>query len=208
MKAMPDIKLVVGLGNPGAEYVYTRHNAGFWFADELARHGNGSWTGEKKFHGDVATIQINNEPVRLLKPSTFMNVSGRAVQALLAYLKLTPQQVLVAHDEIDLPVGTVRLKHSGGHGGHNGLRDVSSHIGKEYYRLRLGVGHPGHADAVHGYVLKRAPSEEERAIEEAVRDAVDVMPKLLEQGLEKAMTQLHSRGVEPKAYKKEQVDED
>ena len=208
MKAIPDIKLVVGLGNPGAEYVNTRHNAGFWFANELARRGNGSWTGEKKFHGDVATVNINSESIRLPKPSTFMNVSGRAVQALLAYLKLAPQQVLVAHDEIDLPVGTVRLKHGGGHGGHNGLRDVSSHIGKEYYRLRLGVGHPGHADAVHGYVLKRAPSDEAQAIEDAVRDAVDVMPLLFEQGLEKAMTRLHSRGVEPKAYKKEKADEE
>ncbi len=208
MTAHLDIKLVVGLGNPGADYVNTRHNAGYWFVDELARRGNGSWTGEKKFHGEVCSVTIGSNALRLLKPNTFMNGSGQSVQALLAYLKLSPQQILVAHDEIDLAIGTVRLKYSGGHGGHNGLRDVSSHLGKDYYRLRVGVGHPGRPEAVHGYVFKRAPSDEERAIEDAVKDAVDAMPLLLEQGLEKAMTRLHSRGVEPKPYKKEQAEED
>lgn len=186
------LQLIVGLGNPGAEYVMTRHNAGFWFVDLLAQRHGGRWREERKFHGEVCRIRLDGHDLRLLKPMTYMNRSGLAVQAMAAYLKLEPEQILVAHDEIDLPAGAARLKWNGGHGGHNGLRDVSRVLGDQYRRLRLGVGRPANSAEVIDYVLRRPSREEQENIMQAVAAAADVLPLLLEEGMEKAMTRLHS----------------
>lgn len=188
-----DIKLVVGLGNPGADYVSTRHNVGFWFVEELAGRHAGQFTGERKFQGDMARVFIGSHDLRLLRPLTFMNRSGRSVRAVMDFFKLTPEQILVVHDDLDLPPGTVRLKWNGGHGGHNGLRDLIAHIGRDFRRLRIGIGHPGNADGVVGFVLKRPGREEEAAIREAIREAADAMPAILDDGLEAGMNRLHTR---------------
>lgn len=187
------IKLVVGLGNPGADYISTRHNAGFWFVDELAARHGGQFVGERKFQGELARIHIAGQDLRLLKPMTFMNRSGQSVRAVMDFFKLKPEEILVAHDELDLPPGTIRLKWNGGHGGHNGLRDLNNHLGRDYRRLRVGIGHPGHASAVVGYVLKRASSEDEGLIREAIHTACDVLPDMLESGFEAGMNRLHAR---------------
>lgn len=188
-----DIKLVVGLGNPGADYVSTRHNVGFWFVEELAGRHGGQFTGERKFQGDVARVFIGTRDLRLLRPLTFMNRSGRSVRAVMDFFKLTPEQILVVHDDLDLPPGTARLKWNGGHGGHNGLRDLIAHIGRDFRRLRIGIGHPGSADGVVAYVLKRPGREEEVAIREAIREAADAMPAILDEGVEAGMNRLHPR---------------
>ena len=193
MTQVQEIRLVVGLGNPGADYVSTRHNAGFWFVDELARRFGGQFKPEKKFHGEMARIDISGQDIRLLKPMTYMNRSGLAIRAAADFLKIPVQSVLVAHDEIDLPPGTLRLKQGGGHGGHNGLRDTHAHMGADYLRLRIGVGHPGNASEVVGYVLKRPSKDEEAIILRAIDDAADSFELLLKEGLQKAQTQLHSR---------------
>lgn len=190
-----DIRLVVGLGNPGADYVSTRHNAGFWFVDELARRHGATFKPEKKFHGEMARVDIGGQDIRLLKPMTYMNRSGLAVRAAADFLKVPVESILVAHDEIDLPVGQLRLKQAGGHGGHNGLRDTSAHMGANYLRLRIGVGHPGQASEVVGYVLKRPSKDEEPVILRAIDDAADGFETLLRDGLQKAQTKLHSRTV-------------
>lgn len=187
------IQLVVGLGNPGADYVSTRHNAGFWFVDRLAEQYGGRWTEERKFHGELCRITVAGQDLRLLKPGTYMNRSGLAVQVLSSYLKIAAEQILVAHDEIDLPTGSVRLKWNGGHGGHNGLRDISRALGDQYRRLRIGVGRPTHSSEVIDYVLKRPSREDADAIHAAVAAAVDAVPQLLTEGMEKAMHALHSK---------------
>lgn len=192
------IRLVVGLGNPGADYVSTRHNSGFHFVDELARRFGGEFKAEKKFHGEVARIDIAGQDVRLLKPSTFYNRSGQAVQGAVSFLKLTPEEVLVAHDEIDLPPATLRLKKGGGHGGNNGLRDIIPHIGADFLRLRIGIGHPGDARKVADYVLKRPSKDEAPMLARAIDDAADGFELLLKEGLQKAQTKLHSRDNEAK----------
>jgi len=190
---MQDIRLVIGLGNPGADYVSTRHNAGFWLVDELARRFGGSFKAEKKFHGEVARVEIAGKDIRLLKPMTFMNRSGQSARAACDFLKLPPENILVAHDEIDLPPGTLRLKKGGGHGGNNGLRDVIAHLGPDFLRLRIGVGHPGNASQVVNYVLSRPTKDEEPVLLCAIDDAVDGIELLLKEGLQKAQTKLHSR---------------
>lgn len=200
------LKLIVGLGNPGPKHELDRHNAGYWFVDTLSRRHCGNFSGDRKFHGDVARIDVDGNDLRLLKPTTFMNVSGRSVQSLISYLNIDPTEVLVAHDEIDLDSGTVRLKRGGGPGGHNGLRDVIAHIGGDFYRLRLGVGHPGHKDEVVDYVLRRAGKEDEEKLISCIADAIDVLPILLGHGENRAMTKLHSRGVKPKPYRKAKDD--
>src|SRR5690606_30203278 len=179
--------------NPGADYVSTRHNAGFWFVDELARRYGGAFKPEKKFHGEMARIDIAGQDVRLLKPMTFMNRSGLAVRAAADFLKIASPSILVADDEIDLPPGARRLKQGGGHGGHNGLRDASAHMGADYLRMRIGVGHPGQASEVVGYVLKRPSKDEDIVIRRAIDDAADGFELLLREGLQKAQTKLHSR---------------
>jgi len=192
------LKLIVGLGNPGEKYARTRHNAGFWFADELARRYGGVFRAESRHQGDMARVRVSLEggtevDVLLLKPTTYMNKSGGSISSLANFYKVSPDEVLVAHDELDLPVGVARLKLGGGHGGHNGLRDTITTIGADFWRMRLGIGHPGHKDLVYDYVLQRAPFDQERAIEIAVNNAADVLPVLLAQGAEKAMNRLHTQ---------------
>jgi PTH1 family peptidyl-tRNA hydrolase len=192
MAGLP-LRIIVGLGNPGPEHQVTRHNAGFWFVDLLARRHGAEFRDYRKYSGEAARVNISGQDLVLLKPTTYMNRSGLAVRQLCDFYKVAADEVLVAHDELDLPVGTVRLKSGGGHGGHNGLRDTIAHIGEAFWRLRLGVGHPGNKTEVIDYVLTRAPRAEEDLIFEAVNMAADCMPLLIEQGAERAMTKLHSR---------------
>lgn len=196
------IQLVVGLGNPGAEYVMTRHNAGFWFVDALARAHGGRFSHERKYSGDVCRLSIGEQEVRLLKPTTFMNRSGQAVQALAAYLKVPTEAILVVHDELDLPLGTVRLKQGGGAGGHNGLKDIIARLGEGFMRLRIGIGKPSGTGDTIDYVLERAGEAEESAIMEAIGAALAEMPRLLAGESEKVMHTLHSRGVVPRPHRK------
>ena len=188
-----DLKLIVGLGNPGAKYTETRHNAGFWFVEELAAASNTIFRNEKKFFGELAKINIAGSDIWLLKPDTFMNRSGLAVKSLLSFYRFKPENLLVAHDEIDLPPGTVKLKTGGGHGGHNGLRDIINHLGtKDFHRLRIGVGHPGSKDEVVDYVLRHPSRDDRSVIDQSIYDARSVVPVLAEGSLEKAMHQLHT----------------
>jgi peptidyl-tRNA hydrolase, PTH1 family len=187
------LRIIVGLGNPGPEHQVTRHNAGFWFVDLLARRHGAEFRDYRKYSGETARINISGEDIVLLKPATYMNRSGLSVRQLSEFYKVGAEQILVAHDELDLPVGSVRLKHGGGHGGHNGLRDTIAHIGESFWRIRLGVGHPGNKTDVIDYVLTRAPRAEEDLIFDAVNTAAECMPLLIEQGAERAMTKLHSR---------------
>ena len=193
MSEYSPIQIIVGLGNPGDRYEKTRHNAGFWLVDELARRYGGDFRDDRRHQGDIARITIDGRDVRLLKPGTFMNRSGNSVRSLASYLKVPPEAVLVAHDELDLPIGTVRLKRGGGPGGHNGLKDVIAHIGRDFLRLRLGVGHPEHQGDVIDYVLSRPSRKEAEGIMTAVDMATDVMPLLLGEGEQKAMTGLHTQ---------------
>jgi peptidyl-tRNA hydrolase, PTH1 family len=192
MAGLP-LRIIVGLGNPGPEHLVTRHNAGFWFVDLLARRHGGEFRDYRKFSGETAKINIEGQEIVLLKPTTYMNRSGLSIRQLSDFYKISPDEILIAHDELDLPVGSVRLKQGGGHGGHNGLRDAIAHIGETFWRLRLGIGHPGNKAEVIDYVLTRAPRAEEDLIMDAVSTAVDCVPLLLEQGAERAMTRLHSR---------------
>ena len=189
-----DLKVIVGLGNPGSKYTETRHNAGFWFIEEVARAYSATFRAEKKFHGEVAKVSIAGKDIWLLKPGTFMNLSGRSVQRLLSFYQITAEQLLVAHDEIDLDPGTAKLKTGGGHGGHNGLRDIISQLGtKEFHRLRIGVGHPGSKDQVVDYVLHNASRDERALIDSDIDDAVRVLPDLASGAFEQAMHTLHSK---------------
>ncbi|MCK5263401.1 MAG: aminoacyl-tRNA hydrolase, partial [Gammaproteobacteria bacterium] len=186
-----DLKLIVGLGNPGSEYTETRHNAGFWFVEELAAAHGAQFRSEKKFHGEVAKIHIAGRDIWLLKPQTFMNRSGQAIKSLASFYRMNAENILVAHDELDLEVGVIKLKMGGGHGGHNGLRDTIAHLGtKEFHRLRIGIGHPGSKDQVVDYVLHRPSQDERIGIDNAISDAQSVMPLLAEGAMEKAMHQL------------------
>jgi len=187
------IELIVGLGNPGRDYVDTRHNAGFWFVEAVARKFGGSFKSEKKFQGEVARSVIDAHEVWLLKPDTFMNLSGQAVLALMQFYKIALHNVLVVHDDLDLPSGTARLKQGGGHGGHNGLRDIIQRCGGNgFSRLRLGIGHPGDRSRVTGHVLSKVSSDDQRAIEDAIAAAMDVLPQVVAGDFQKAMTRLHT----------------
>jgi PTH1 family peptidyl-tRNA hydrolase len=188
------IEMIVGLGNPGSEYADTRHNAGFWFVDEVVRKYGGNFKSEKKFHGEVARTTIDGQQVWLLKPDTFMNLSGQAVLALMQFYKIELQNILVVHDDLDLPAGDARLKSGGGHGGHNGLRDIISRCGGNgFQRLRLGIGHPGHKEKVTGHVLKKASSDDRIAIKNAIDTALQVLPQCLNGDMQKAMQALHTK---------------
>ncbi len=190
---MSEIKLIVGLGNPGREYEATRHNAGFWWVDELARKHSVNFKSDSKFHGLVARASLHGHDVHVLKPQTFMNVSGRAVAALALFYKIVPNQILVVHDELDLPPGSAKLKLGGGHGGHNGLKDIIARLGtKDFWRLRVGIGHPGDRAEVVNFVLNAPRKEEQVLIEEAMQRAQDVAPLIIEGKLEAAMLKLHS----------------
>jgi PTH1 family peptidyl-tRNA hydrolase len=186
------LTLIAGLGNPEERYAQTPHNAGFWFVDALARDAGTQFRYEKRFDADVCKITIAGEEVWLMKPQSYMNLSGGPIRSMLDYYRLKTNELLVAHDEIDLPPGTVRLKKNGGHGGHNGLRDVIQHCGQDFMRLRLGVGHPGQKDQVTGYVLKRASGDVESAILKNVDEAASVMSLLVDDGLDAAMKKLHT----------------
>ena len=187
------IRIIAGLGNPEDKYERTLHNAGFWFVDALARKYDGSFRYEKKFDADYCRINLQGEEVWLVKPQSYMNNSGQPVRGLLDYYRLSVDELLVAHDEIDLPPGTTRLKEGGGHGGHNDLRDIIQHCGPDFLRLRLGVGHPGEKDQVTGYVLKRGSSDTEVAIKSDIDDAMAVMPELVDGDIPAAMKKLHTK---------------
>lgn len=187
------VTMIAGLGNPDNKYERTLHNAGFWFVDALLRKFGGEFRYEKKFASEICKTQLFGNEVWLVKPQSFMNLSGGPIRGMLDYYRLKAAQLLVAHDEIDLPPGTVRLKLGGGHGGHNGMRDVIQHCGPDFMRLRLGVGHPGEKSRVSNYVLKKGSADVEAAVERNVDDAVAVMQVLIEDGLNAAMKKLHTK---------------
>ncbi len=188
------IRLIVGLGNPGREYDTTRHNAGFWWVDELARSESLSFRNEAKFFGLLARGHLHGHEAFLLKPQTFMNASGRSVAAVAQFYKILPAEILVVHDELDLQPGIARLKIGGGHGGHNGLKDIIAHLGtRDFWRLRLGVGHPGDRAEVVNYVLNDPRREEQELIEDALKKSQHVAPLIIEGKLEAAMLKLHSK---------------
>lgn len=190
---MTQLNIIVGLGNPEDKYERTLHNAGFWFVNAVARKYGGQFRYEKKFDAECCRVNIQGEEVWLVKPQSYMNLSGGPVRGVMDYYRLKPGGLLVAHDEIDLPPGTVRLKKGGGHGGHNGLRDVIKHCGADFMRLRLGVGHPGEKTRVTGYVLKRGSADVERALENNIDDAIAVLPLLMDDGLNAATKALHTK---------------
>ncbi len=192
---MPDdgVRLIVGLGNPGAQYAETRHNVGFWWVDALAAAQNVSLRAEAKFFGELAQMAILGQEVRLLKPTTYMNRSGQSVAAVARYFAIPPEQILIAHDELDLPVGTVRLKCGGGHAGHHGLRDTIAALGSgDFLRLRIGIAHPGDKTLVTGYVLGRPSREEENRIRARLAETISILPELIAGRIQLAMNRLHS----------------
>ncbi len=187
------IKLFVGLGNPGTEYEGTRHNAGFWWVDALARDLKLHLVPERGYHGLVARGSVHGQAVWLLEPQTFMNVSGKSVAALARFFKIAPEEILVAHDELDVPPGQAKLKFGGGHGGHNGLRDIHAQLGTpDYWRLRLGIGHPGVKAEVANWVLKKPAPEQRAAIEECVERTLKAAPAMLAGEMEKATLLVHT----------------
>jgi PTH1 family peptidyl-tRNA hydrolase len=189
------LQIIVGLGNPGPEHLLTRHNAGFWYVDALARGQGAQFRSHSRYHGEVCRVEVGGRELVLLKPHTYMNRSGLAVRALLDYLKAPVGELLVVHDELDLPPGTARFKQGGGHGGHNGLRDTITHCGADFWRLRLGIGHPGDRSEVIDYVLQRAPRADEDAVLRSIEASLDALPVFVRDGAEKAMKQLHSKSV-------------
>lgn len=188
------LSIIVGLGNPGPEHQLTRHNAGFWFVDALARAHGSQFRSHARYHGEVCRVALDGREVVLLKPQTYMNRSGLSIRALLDYIKAPVGELLVVHDELDLPPGTARFKLGGGHGGHNGLRDTITHCGADFWRLRLGIGHPGDRSEVIDYVLQRAAPVDEDAIVASIRAALDTLPTFVRDGAEKAMNALHTNG--------------
>lgn len=188
------IKLIVGLGNPGVDYEATRHNAGFWFADHLADRGRQTFRNDNRHHGQVCRLNLQGQECWLLKPATYMNRSGQSVASLAGYFRIAPEEILVAHDELDLPPGDIRLKSGGGHAGHNGLRDIMSALGsRDFLRLRIGIDHPGQQAAVVDYVLGRPSQSDRQAILEAIERAIDCLDDLLPGRLQKVMNRLHTR---------------
>lgn len=189
----PGPGLIIGLGNPGAKYEQTRHNAGFWLLDRLAGRFALDFRGQAKFQGQLAELVRGGRKILFLKPATYMNHSGRSAAAVAGFYKIPVERIVVAHDELDLPPGTVRLKRGGGHGGHNGLRDLAALGSREFWRLRLGVGHPGHKDAVVDYVLSKPGRDDRALIDAAVDKTLEAMDLILDGQMEKAMNQLHSK---------------
>ena len=189
----PAIQLIVGLGNPGREYETTRHNAGFWLVEELARRHGGAFRLEPRFKGELARVQLAGGERWLLKPQDFMNRSGRVSAAVAAFYKIDATAILVAHDELDLEPGDLRLKQGGGAGGHNGLKDLIAHFGPDFWRLRIGIGHPGTKEQVNPWLLGATRATERAVLEQAVQQAADILPELLEKGAERAMQKLHTR---------------
>ena len=189
-----NIKLIVGLGNIGTEYEHTRHNAGFWFADELAAQWKTAFRPEKKFHGEAARAARSEGDTWLLKPATYMNLSGDAVAALARFYKIRPDEILVVHDELDIPCGQIRFKLGGGNGGHNGLKDIQAKFGTpDFYRLRLGIGHPGDRNLVVGYVLNKPSAEDRALIDKAIEKSLQGLPLIMAGDREAATRFLHAK---------------
>ena len=190
------IKLIVGLGNVGAQYERTRHNAGFWLVDAIARKAGATFSSERKFHGDVARLRDHGHELWLLKPGTYMNRSGQAVVALALYYRILPTQILVAHDEVDLPPGAVKLKRGGGTAGHNGLKDIQAKLSTpDFWRLRIGIGHPralALTQEVADFVLHPPSRDHEAAIDDSIVRALEIVPQLIEGQFERAMMKLHA----------------
>ena len=193
MAATNPIQLIVGLGNPGDKYTATRHNAGFWFADLLAREYQVTFKNESKFKCEVGSFEHAGKRVWVIKPATFMNLSGECLGPFAKYYQIKPENVLVAHDELDLPPGTSRIKWSGGHGGHNGLRDIFNHFSKDFWRLRIGVGHPGHKDKVLSFVMRPASSPEQSLIDDSLNLVMTTMQDVLAGDMEAAQRLLHQK---------------
>ena len=200
------IRLLVGLGNPGPEHEATRHNAGFWFIDEVARKLGVTLTPERSYFGLVARVNRPDGPVWLLQPMTFMNLSGKAVAALARFFKIAPEEVLVAHDELDLMPGQAKMKLGGSHAGHNGLKDIHAQLGSaDYWRLRLGIGHPGVKAEVINYVLRKPPLAEREAIEKIIDQAVQALDLILAGDMERAMMKVHAKPPRPKPLRPDAV---
>ncbi len=195
MNAATPLALIVGLGNPGGGYAETRHNVGFWFVDRIAESAGARFRPESRFHGELAEATLCGERIRLLKPTTFMNLSGQAVTALARFYRIDPAAILVVHDDLDLPAGEARLKVGGGHGGHNGLRDIVARLGsRDFVRLRFGIGHPGHREGVTGHVLSKPAPEEREALQAALEAAQAELPCFVAGDWQAAMRHLHGRG--------------
>jgi PTH1 family peptidyl-tRNA hydrolase len=186
------VRVFAGLGNPGPGYAGHRHNVGFWLADALADRFGGHFAEQKKFKAQLAQVSVAGHSLLLVKPLTFMNRSGEAIRPLLHFYRIPSAALLVSHDELDLPPGTLRFKRGGGHGGHNGLRDISRVLGPDYGRMRIGIGHPGSKEKVHGHVLSNPAPEEARVLGESVDRAVDSIASLFGEGWDKAMQKLHT----------------
>jgi PTH1 family peptidyl-tRNA hydrolase len=196
MSGVP-LQLIAGLGNPGTEYARTRHNAGFHFVEELARRHGGTFRSESRYKGELAKVVINGTELWLLKPLNFMNLSGGPVHSVAGFYKIPTESILVAYDELDFAPGDVRMKVGGGAGGHNGVRDVISHMGDPFWRIRIGIGHPGERSAVLNYVLGRPSADDARLIDEAINAAIEVVPEMIAEGAQKAMNRLHNRNALP-----------
>lgn len=187
------IQLIAGLANPGKEYIDTRHNAGAWFIEELARSTHANLRFEAKYHGLHSLVKLHDQHCHLLIPTTFVNNSGQAVRACMSYHKIPTNSILIAHDDIDLPPGTIKLKFDGGDGGHNGLKDIIRHLNtKQFYRLRIGVGHPGNSKDVVDFVLTNPSKADRQKIDQALEQAHDILPLLMEGEMQKAMQRLHT----------------
>lgn len=193
------IRLMVGLGNPGAEYDGTRHNAGFWFIDEVARQLGATLVPDRAYHGLLARVNLPAGPLWLLEPMTYMNLSGKSVAPLARFFKIAPEEILVAHDELDLMPGQMKMKQGGSHAGHNGLKDIQAQLGSPaFWRLRLGIGHPGvKAEVIH-HVLRRPPLAERQAIDQSIVQALGALDALIAGDMERAMLKIHARPPRPK----------
>ena len=188
------IKLIVGLGNPGEQYTHTRHNAGFWLVDEVARSLGVRLQPDKSYHGLVARTNHKGQNLWLLQPQTFMNASGKSVAALARFFKIEPEEILVAHDELDIPPEQAKLKLGGSHAGHNGLRDIHAQLGSDqYWRLKIGIGHPGHRDAVVAWVLQKPPLDARIAIDQTIARCIQALPDLLDGKMDKATAHIHTK---------------
>lgn len=186
------IKLILGLQNPGSAYEHTRHNAGGWFVTALAKHQSSVFKTEKKLQCKIANIDIDDSPCKLALPLTFMNHSGQSIQALSHFFRVSMHDILVVHDDLDLPPGRIKLKTGGGHGGHNGLRDIINKLGGDFHRLRIGIGHPGHKDIVHSYVLGKPSSSDRQHIIDAIDRGLSVIHQVISGNMAIAMNQLNA----------------
>jgi len=193
------IRLMVGLGNPGVEYEHTRHNAGFWFIDEVARQLKTALAPDRSYFGLVARVNLPGGPLWLLEPMTFMNLSGKSVAVLARFFKIAPEEILVAHDELDLMPGQMKMKLGGSHAGHNGLKDIQAQLGSPgFWRLRLGIGHPGVKAEVINHVLRKPPLGEREAIDQSIAQSLGALDLLIAGDMERAMLKIHARPPRPK----------